>query len=327
MMRKTLSFAILLALVACKKDKKPDEAPKPDPGSGSAGSAVTGSGSAAVGSGSGSAADPTSKVVTGFSTPESALYDAGADVILVSNINGAPADADDNGFISAVLPDGSVKELKWIDGAKPDVKLDAPKGMALSGGTLWVADITVVRKFDAATGKPTGEVKVEGASFLNDVIADGDGGVFVTDSGLDAKFEPTGSDAVLHVGKDGKVAPVIKNKELGHPNGVWLGADGNLWVVTFGTGELYSVPAKGGERGKPEKLAKGQLDGIVQIDGGDLLVSSWEGSVVFRGKPGGPWTELAAGLEAPADIGWDEKRKALLVPQFKGNQLVIKTVQ
>jgi sugar lactone lactonase YvrE len=279
-----------------------------------------------TGSGSGSAADPNSKIVTGFSTPESALYDAGADVIYVSNINGTPSEVDDNGFISAVLPDGSVKELKWIDGAKDDIELDAPKGMALSGGTLWVADITVVRKFDAVTGKPTGEVKVDGASFLNDVVADGEGGVFVTDSGLDAKFEATGSDAVLHVHKDGKVTPVIKNKDLGHPNGVWLTADGNLWVVTFGSGELYSVPAKGGAASRPEKLAKGQLDGILQIDGGDLMVSSWEGSAVFRGKPGGPWTEVASGLEAPADIGWDSKRKALLVPQFQNNQLVIKTL-
>src|SRR5678809_1582729 len=125
------------------------------------------------------------KTVTGFMTPESALYDAGTDLIYVSNINGGPLDADDNGFISQVTPDGTVKTLKWIDGAAADVKLDAPKGMALSGGTRWVADMTTVRKFDAATGKPQGEVAIEGATFLNDVVADGAGGVYVSDSGLD----------------------------------------------------------------------------------------------------------------------------------------------
>src|SRR4029079_2599603 len=145
---------------------------------------------------------------------------------------------------------------------------------ALSGGTLWVADMTTVRKFDAATGKPQGEVAIEGATFLNDVVADGAGGVYVSDSGLDKKFEPTGTDAVYHIVKDGTVSAVVKAKDLGHPNGVWLGADGNVSVVTFVTGELYSVPAKGGQKSAGEKLPKGQLDGIVQIDGGDLLVSS-----------------------------------------------------
>ena len=37
----------------------------------------------------------------GFQTPESVLHDTTADVYLVSNINGAPAEKDDNGFISA----------------------------------------------------------------------------------------------------------------------------------------------------------------------------------------------------------------------------------
>ena len=59
----------------------------------------------------------------GFATPESALHDPSADVYLVSNINGGPADRDDNGFISRVLPSGEIEELKWIDGDSPEVTL------------------------------------------------------------------------------------------------------------------------------------------------------------------------------------------------------------
>lgn len=36
----------------------------------------------------------------GIQTPESVLYEAGSDTYLVSNINGSPLAADNNGFIS-----------------------------------------------------------------------------------------------------------------------------------------------------------------------------------------------------------------------------------
>jgi hypothetical protein len=44
------------------------------------------------------------------------------------------------------------------------------------------------------------------------------------------------------------------------------------------------------------------------------LVSSWEGSAVYRGKPGGDWSLVLGDLRAPADIGYDSKRNRILVP-------------
>lgn len=265
-------------------------------------------------------------VTEGFSTPESVLYDADGDVYVVSNINGEPANADDNGFISKVSPDGKIIELKWIDGAKDNVKLDAPKGTAIVNGVLYVADISVVRMFDAKTGEPKGETKIDGATFLNDVAPAPDGGIYVTDSGLDAAFKPTGTDAVYHIGKDGKVKPMIKDKTLGGPNGVAQGTDGAVWVVTFGSGELFQVDAKG-KKVSPEKLPKGQLDGIVVLDGGEVLVSSWEGSSIFRGKPGGEWKAIVENVKSPADIGWDSKRKRVLIPVFQGNAVILHPIE
>jgi len=312
-------FAVLLAGTGCKKDESSSSAT----GTGSAaptGSTPTaGSGAAAETPAAAPSAGPI-ELAEGLSTPESVLYDATSDVYLVSNINGVPTEADDNGYISKVSPDGKLLEAKWIDGAKPDVQLDAPKGSAIVDGVLWVADITNVRRFDAASGAPKGDIAIEGAAFLNDVTPDGKGGVFVTDTGVNGKFEPTGADAVYHITADGKVTPLVKSKDLGGPNGIAAGADGSVWVVTFGSGELYQVTAKG-EKLPSEKLPKGQLDGIVALDGGDLLVSSWEGKVVFRGKPGGPWTEVVTNVEAPADIGWDGKRARVLVPLFTANKV------
>ena len=90
----------------------------------------------------------------GFSTPESVAHDPQADVYLVSNINGLPLDVDDNGFISLLSPEGRVLALKWIDGASDSVTLNAPKGIAVSDVYIYVADITVIRRFDRQTGAP-----------------------------------------------------------------------------------------------------------------------------------------------------------------------------
>ncbi len=342
---KTSTFSLLLlAAAACsKKEPAKTEPAKTEPaktepattepavGSGSAEPAA-GSGS---GSGSGSAVeekDKTMKLVDPgeLKTPESVLYDVGRDMYMVSSISGKPADADDNGYLSVVNPDGSNERSNsswpWIRGDMGDIKLDAPKGMAISGDTLFVADITVVRQFEAKPGKQKPDIVIEGATFLNDVVPDGADGVFVTDTGMDAEFKPTGTDAIYHITKDGKVTPLIKNKDLGGPNGIWLGEKGSVWVVTFRSGEIYEVTAKG-KQGTPQKLPKGQLDGIVTLPNGDFLVSSWEGKAIFRGKPGGEWKEVISGIESPADFAYDPKRKRVIIPVFTGDKLELRSIE
>lgn len=258
---------------------------------------------------------PTVQRYTGaFSTPESVLYDAANDRYLVSNINGTPTALDDNGFISILSPDGKVVEPRWIEGGKKKVKLSAPKGMAIVKNVLWVADVDTVRAFDLKTGAPKESVKIPGATFLNDVAAAANGDVYVSDSGLafaDGNFSPTGADAIWVV-KKGKATAFAKREELGRPNGLFVDGD-TVWFNTFGTGELVHLDAKGA-RLEGEKLPTGGLDGLVRV-GDQFLVSSWEGSQVFFGKPGA-WKAVFEALKAPADLGLDTKRNLVLVPRF-----------
>ncbi|MDQ7089022.1 MAG: hypothetical protein Q9Q13_14705 [Acidobacteriota bacterium] len=111
----------------------------------------------------------------GLSTPESVLWDPRADVYLVSNIVGSPSDEDGDAFIARVSPDGKVAALRWIDSRGAGVRLDAPKGMALVGDSLWVADIHSVRRFDRVSGAPQGSVPIADSVFLNDLCPDGRG--------------------------------------------------------------------------------------------------------------------------------------------------------
>lgn len=280
------------------------------------------------------AAAPVGIVVAdaGFMTPESILHDTGSDVYLVSNINGTPLDKDGNGFISRVSPEGEVLDLKWIDGEAEGVTLNAPKGMAITGATLWVSDIDCVRKFALATGAPDGEVCVEGAAFLNDLAPHPNGtDVLLTDTGLDANFAATGLDAVYHVTADG-YGTIVADPEMGAPNGIAV-VEGDALVVTFMSGQVYRISedtrASGGLPGQAPQAAimevlaveGGQLDGVEVLADGRVLVSNWATSCVHLLDTDGTLTCAMPNLDAPADIGFDAQRGHVLVPLFNENEL------
>ncbi|MEO8902771.1 MAG: hypothetical protein ABI488_12100 [Polyangiaceae bacterium] len=264
---------------------------------------------------------PVFRITEGIATPESVLHDEANDRYLVSNIDGKPDGVDGNGYITEISPDGKVVKAKFIAGGGK-VKLDAPKGMGIASGILYVADITVVRKFDLKTGAPKGDIPIPGATFLNDIAVAKDGRVFVSDSGLKSSatgFEPTGSDAVYVIDK-GKVKPVAKSKDLGGPNGL-LAVDKGVLVVTFGSNELYRLDENGAKQ-DVTKLPGGGLDGIAQA-GDTLLVSSWQTSTVYRGTLGGTFEPVLVDLKGPADIGFDSQRKRVLVPRFLENAVEV----
>jgi hypothetical protein len=252
-----------------------------------------------------------------FATPESVFYDAAADRYLVSNINGKPDGVDDNGYISELSPDGAIKTPKLIAGGVNKVKLDAPKGLLIVGKELWVADISVVRKFDLQTLAPKGDVALPGATFANDLALAPDGRVFVSDSSVkagDKGFEPQGGDQVLSIDKAGRVKVVAKSKELAGPNGLAMGSKG-LLVSALLSNEVFRL-TDAGVREDVIKLPNGMLDGLLVL-GDTLVVSSWAASTVYRGKlGGGAFEPVIQNVKGPADIGWDSKRGRVLVPRF-----------
>jgi sugar lactone lactonase YvrE len=263
----------------------------------------------------------------GFMTPESVLMDTVADVYLVSNINGGPTDQDDNGFISRVTPDGQVEQLKWIDGESPDVTLHAPKGMAIRGDSLYVADIECIRVYNRVTGAAVASTCVAGATFLNDVAIGDDGSLYVTDSGLRAGaagLEPTGSDAVyrLFMEEGRQNVTLAKSAELGAPNGVAVGTRG-IMVATFSSGEIIVYDGAGGSR-TVVPASNRQLDGIALLPDGGFLFSSWRDSAVYRVNAAGHVDRVVAGVASPADIGFDARRNRILIPVFTENRVVIR---
>lgn len=262
----------------------------------------------------------------GLQTPESVLHDTEADVYLVSNINGAPTAEDGNGFIARVAPDGAVAALKWIDGQRDGITLNAPKGMAIRGDTLYVTDITAVRAFHRVSGEPLGSWTVPGSTFLNDLAIGPDGTLYVSDSGLNPDFSSSGTDAVYRF-EDGEPVAVVEGAELGGPNGLAVMGD-QVVMVTFGAPAIKTAPVGGGEATVLAELPGGQLDGVVVLDDGSMLVSSWETSSVYHvpAMAEGEVTTVVDGVPSPADIGWDADRHRVLIPIFQENRLELHPV-
>lgn len=270
---------------------------------------------------------PPTLVSGGFQTPESIFYEARSDVYLVSNINGNPTAADGNGFISRVAPDGRILELKWIDGTTTGVRLNAPKGMAVVGDTLYVSDITAVRMFDLRSGAPKGAVVILGSTFMNDLAAGGDGSVYATDTGVRPDFSPSGADGIYKIDQSGKLSVVVKNPDLHAPNGIAVLPDGTLVVVSFSpAGEVYTLSPRGAKQ-KMWKLPSGNLDGVEVREGGALLISSWGASAVFQLERDGTVQTVVSNVPSPADIGYDSKRDRVLIPIFMENRLVIQPLR
>lgn len=266
----------------------------------------------------------------GFRGPDSCFYDVVNDVYLVSNIQGAPHAKDGNGYILKVSPDDGSRS-QWISGDQTGVTLHAPKGMAISGDVLWVADIDMLRKFNRNSGAPMGDVEIPGATFLNDVSAGPDGNIYCTDSGLDENFEATGTDAIWQVTLSGQVTAVAKGTELGQPNG--LDAQrGGIYVVSWRDGTFYQIDYRG-VRTDLGKAPQSKLDGLVRVarattaaDGSQTLApiwytTSWQGRTVYRFGLTGSGAAMPVRMEKPADLGYDSKRNCLVIPIFGENRI------
>ena len=268
------------------------------------------------------------KTIDGFKTPESVKWDASSGTWFVTNINGSPLAKDGNGFISRLTKDGVVDSLHFITGGKNGVTLNAPKGIAIIGDTLFVADIDAVRAFNKTTGAPihSWELAKQGAKFLNDVAATPNGDVYITDTQVafnaDGSVTHTGVDRIFMLARDRKGASIaIQSDSLGRPNGiVWDPKNNRFIVLAFGTKAIHAWTPGPGNAVTTIATGPGQFDGVEIASDGRVLVTSWADSSVSAIN-GSALTHVVTGVDAPADIGLDAARGLLAIPLFNKGQV------
>jgi len=257
--------------------------------------------------------------VTGFSGPESALYDSARDVIYVSNVNGEAVAKDGNGFISKIATDGEILEMEWVG------ELNAPKGQAIFGDMLYVSDIDELVEIDIKAGEVKNRYLAEGSVLLNDVAVDKAGNVYVSD---------TITSAIYRL-QEGKMELWISDAALESPNGLYVESDHLVvasWGVitdpaTFGTevpGHIHTVSLSEKKiESHGEKKPVGNLDGIEADGNGNYFLTDWVKGELLYYKATGEYSTLLKLSMGAADIGYIEKSKTIIIPLTFDGKLVI----
>lgn len=233
-------------------------------------------------------------------TPESVFYNEDEDILYVSNIAGDPSEKNDKGYISKLSLEGEIVDQQWVTG------LQAPKGMAMNDGNLYVTDIDQLVEIDVESGEITNRYQVEGAKFLNDPVQ-ADGMILFTDM----------EDNKIYALEDGNIR-VWKEEGLERPNGLAYN-NGNVLVAS---NTLRVVSPEGEEEPLAEGIDAG--DGIGVVDDNSYLVSNWHGEVFYvtEGQEKVKLLDTKDQNMNTADIEYIQDRNLLLVPTFRDNRVV-----
>jgi sugar lactone lactonase YvrE len=259
-----------------------------------------------------------------FKTPEGVRFDAADDVFFVSNINGVPSAKDNNGFITRVRAEGGeIDSLMFIAGGRGGVTLNGPKGLAITGDTLWVADIDAVRAFDKRTGRPIASHVIQGAVFLNDITIGPDGALYITDTGIritESGMTHPGPDRVFKLTRDGQASTALQLDSAAGPNGItWDNGNQRFIIVTFTSNDILAWKP-GDTTTTSIATGKGKFDGVERLADGRILVSTWADSSLYV-LDGSALVRAVGGIQSPADFGVDTKRNRVAVPVFEGNRV------
>lgn len=237
-----------------------------------------------------------------FKVPESVLLDPVAGLLYVANIDGKdPWGADGTGSVGRMSTTGKNIVVDWVTG------LQAPKGMGLYKGKLYVADLKEVVVINTATASIENRIAVAGAQGLNDISISKSGIIYVTDS----------KGKKLYCIKQG--VPEILLDSLKGPNGV-LSHGTDLYVLD--AGGLYKVNADKTLTAITTGM-EGGTDGVEVVNEKDFIVSTWAGVVYYVSADGSKQTLMDGRPEKmnSADIALDAKNKILYVPTFWRNSV------
>ncbi len=240
----------------------------------------------------------------GLIVPESSYYNPDDKTIYVSNIVGNPDKKDGVGFISKISDKGKIIEREWVKG------LNAPKGIGIANGKLYVTDIDEVVEISLKTGQITKRYKTSRAHSFNDIATDKQGHVYVSEMQ---------KHLVLMVGKD-SLEVFAESDQIAGVNGICdygkeviLGSKGNLIAIDKKTKAIRTLAEK-----------TGYLDGIVVVGKNKVVTSDFRGKVQLI-EPGRPIEVLLNTTSQKinaADLGWIPSKQLLLVPTFTNNKII-----
>jgi glucose/arabinose dehydrogenase len=246
--------------------------------------------------------------VANLRAPAAVLHDEEQDVYFVSNKDS----------IARVSPDGKIAEAKFIEG------LRAPKGMAIRGAELWIADVDHVRVFDRVSGADLGDIDLsaDGAVSLHHVAVGPDDLIYVTDTQVKIKGEREqvrqGDGRIYRIDQAGSIEVIASGEELRSPAGIaW---DGTRFLIAQSWGKEV-LAWNPGTATKAVLRGPGAYDGLVVLPTGAVIVSSRHDDALHVAHTGGELRPLFTRKPSPGGIGFDRKRNRLLIAVADGDRL------
>lgn len=238
-----------------------------------------------------------------------------------------------DGAIHRVDADGNVSQF-YLGG------LQEPKGIVFNGEALITADKHHVWRIDIkgnCTLLAGPQQFPKAPVYLNDVALDpAQRGVFVTDMNNQGQMFADGvikplDDAdvhaypahgrVYHISWDGTVTLAVgDDKDMLHPNGVFVEPDGRILAASFFLGHIVA-----GYPGEDlEVIATGYrtADGVESDDDGNLFVTEVKTGKIWQLPPNGREPILLHHAKSAADHYLDRDRNVLIVPDSAAGQLV-----
>jgi len=252
---------------------------------------------------------------SGFVMPESVAFDPGTNTLFVSNINSPDMSANGQGYVTRLGIDGAVVTEKFVEG------LNAPKGIDIVDGRMFVAGIAELVEVDLAAAAITGRYPLPGAVFLNDVKVAPDGRVFVTETLRGA----------VYVLENGALTEFVTDPAITGANGITIEGD-RLLIAPLGdiSGGFANLPP---QRIMAIDLATrvitpfaegpvGVLDGIEPAGDGAFLVTDNPAGTVLRVDASGAVDEIVAPGSGAADFEFVAETGLIVVPMLNSGEVV-----
>jgi len=231
--------------------------------------------------------------------PESVVHDFLNNRYLISNVG--------SGDIIARAMDGTLNVFN-------DVTSVSIRGITLVGDTLFAAGNEGLMGFDLATGNNILTVAIPEGLFLNDIAADTSGNVYISDGDILYQIDPLAGTYFQFL------------TTLSGSNGIYFDEMYNRLLVTQEdparlsainlddktVTDLVNTPAK-------------MLDGLTMDAQRRVYVTSWETDKVYQFEPdfSNAGTEIQSTHDGPADLCFDFKRNALVVPNMSQNTISV----
>jgi DNA-binding beta-propeller fold protein YncE len=247
----------------------------------------------------------------GFQSPYGVVVDSKTNFIYVSNVNGPLSGRDDNGFVSRLKGDGTVDQLRFIDGASKDTELHAPTGMAIVGTTLYVADIDRLRAFDITTGRFLFDVNFGDLPVQHffDISPGPDDALYVTDGPANVVWR-------VDVPRLHEVTAFVSGDVLGQPHGIcWSPAKQVFAVAGWNSGQVIAFDRSGKRQALPSIFLRA-LEGMTADDSGNLYVASTALAGVYRIAANFTLFSFGMGLPSPSGVAYQRSGNAVIIASF-----------